>query len=309
MKEMYESGLSANQIAKAFGISTYKVLRNLREVGIIVINTQNTPKWSVNDAINDYNNGLSLSQIAKKHNVSISLVSRHFKKLGVTVVNHQNKTKFDANTFDQVNTEEKAYWLGFIYADGYVSSRDNGFELSLSLKDLEHLKKFAKFLKHDDNVKTDSVRCRFSVSNKHFKNRLIELGVKPKKSLTLEFPKEHQVSSNLLPHFIRGYFDGDGCILTKKTSVRKLNVSILGTKNMLLGIIKKCNILTNLLQDKRHASDVFYISLGIKKSKTFLDYIYNGSSIYLNRKREKYEYYCRSEKKFSELLSSKNGEF
>ena len=308
MKEMYESGLSATKISKILGISTYKVLRNLRESGVNVTNKQNEINWDINYVIKLYNAGLSLIEISKKISVSDRAISNQLKKIGVEIVNKQNITKFDEKIFDSIDNEEKAYWLGFIYADGYVSSRDNGFEISLSLKDLEHLKKFAKFLKHDNNVKVDSFRCRFSVTNKHLKTRLIELGVTPKKSLTIQFPNSSQVPDYLIPHFIRGYFDGDGCILTKKTSVRKLNVSLIGTKNMLENIIKHGNITTNILHVKVHSPEVFYISLGIKKSKIFCDYIYKDSNIFLDRKRENYEYYCRSVEKSSELLSSKNGE-
>ena len=308
MKEMYESGLSATKIAKILGISVYKVLKFLKESEIDVINKQNVLTLDVDKVITLYKSGLSLTQISKQLNVSVVSLSKQLRKVGVKIVNKQNITKFDNTIFDCIDSEEKAYWLGFIYADGYVSSRDNGFEISLGLKDLVHLNKFAKFLKHDNNVKVDSFRCRFSVVNKHLKQRLNELGITPKKSLIIQFPNSNQVPDYLIPHFIRGYFDGDGCILTKKTSVKKLSISLLGTRNILENVIKHSAMVTNILQDKRHSSEVFYISLGIKKAKIFADYIYKDSNIYLERKRENYEYYCRSVEKSSELLSSKNGE-
>jgi len=308
MKEMYESGLSATKIARILSISIHEVLRNLKKSGVDVINRQNIISWDINDAIKLYKDGLSLSQISKLTNVTITTLSKHFKKSGIEIINYQNITKFDDKIFDKIDTEEKAYWLGFIYADGYIHSNRNDFELSLGLKDLEHLKKFAKFLKYEDNIKLDSFRCRFSIVNKHLKQRLIELGITPKKSLTVKFPTFNQVPEFLISHFIRGYFDGDGCILTNKTSVKKLSITLLGTKNMLENVIIHSGIKTKILHDKRHSPEIFYFSLGIKKSKIFADYIFKSSNIFLERKRENYLYYCRSVEKSTELLSSKNGE-
>ena len=44
--------------------------------------------------------------------------------------------------FDKINTEEKAYWLGFLYADGSISSKEDKIELGLAEKDLHHIEKF-----------------------------------------------------------------------------------------------------------------------------------------------------------------------
>ena len=65
---------------------------------------------------------------------------------GIEVINYQNLTKFNENVFDSIDTEEKAYWLGFIFADGYISLKGNSFELSLKGSDSEHLDKFNKFM-------------------------------------------------------------------------------------------------------------------------------------------------------------------
>lgn len=69
----------------------------------------------------------SLTQIAEKYQLERHSISRSLKKLGIPVINHQNKLKFNNTVFDIIDTEEKAYWLGFIYADGCVASTGNGF--------------------------------------------------------------------------------------------------------------------------------------------------------------------------------------
>lgn len=114
--------------------------------------------------------------------------TRFLKEKKVIVSNKQNQVTIDENIFDNINTEEKAYWLGFIFADGYISSKSFHFELSLSLKDKDHLQKFSDFCKYTKSIKTDSYRCRFCLRNKHLWNTLNNYGCVPQKSLILKFP-------------------------------------------------------------------------------------------------------------------------
>lgn len=156
-------------------------------------------------------------------------MSRKLKEIGVTIINRQNQIRFNENIFDTIDTEKKAYWLGFIYADGYIDStplEENKkstykFEISLKASDAGHLHKFNEFMEHNkDNVKIGSVmcnktkcfRCRWYVTNKHLWNTLNNYGCTHRKSLTLKFPDSNIFNEeSLIRHFIRGYFDGDGC--------------------------------------------------------------------------------------------------
>ena len=95
-----------------------------------------------------------------------------------------------------------------------------------------------------DNVKLGQVtlngksftRCRWNISNKHLWNSLNTLGCTPRKSLTLQFPDINIFSSpELVKHFIRGYFDGDGCLSYYKDSLKPA-ISLLGTPEFLLKV-------------------------------------------------------------------------
>lgn len=145
-----------------------------------------------------------------------------------------------------------------MYADGNVSSTINNVELSLSEKDLDHLKKFKSFLKTNKEVKISQVkykdkvynRCRLIMSDKHLKSQLIKLGCVPKKSTILIFPDEDIVPKSLINHFIRGYFDGDGCLSFTKTG--RCVVQIIGTKEFLNGLQTIYpNTFKTLVKDKR----------------------------------------------------------
>ena len=134
--------------------------------------------------------GKEISSILK---LDYSTVHKKLRKLGINLYNYHNELKFNNKVFDNVDTEEKAYWLGFLYADGSVSASNNQVELSLAGKDREHLQKFKKFLESRNEIKISESkcngkvyqRCRFSAIDKYFHNRLTELGCVPKKSLIL----------------------------------------------------------------------------------------------------------------------------
>ena len=54
--------------------------------------------------------------------------------------------------FDTIDSEEKAYWLGFIYADGWISDANNCFTLTLQQRDVEHLLKFNEFIANKNSI-------------------------------------------------------------------------------------------------------------------------------------------------------------
>lgn len=260
---------------------------------------------------------ISLTEMGKREKVDRRTLSKHFKELGIEIINKQNRSKFNEYIFDSIDTEEKAYWLGFIFADGYISSspmRKNTksiyqFELSLGLKDLNHLEKFRNFVKYEKPLIVDCYRCRFTVANKHFWETLNNYGCTPKKSLTLQFPN---IPEELVRHFIRGYFDGDGCI-TRHVNVNTVSphIEVLGTKNVLENIIKYSNTEPKIKHDQRHSEETFFLSWNKEQGIKFINYLYNNCSVYLDRKYELYQFFrngSRSVKEFTELLSDNNGE-
>ena len=167
--------------------------------------------------------------MAEREGTTRQTLAKYFKQLGIEIVNKQNRLKFDNTIFDSIDTEEKAYWLGFIFADGTINSSPleinkkpkYTIEISLKADDFHHLKKFNTFMKYKKNgVKIQDAkcgkvickRCRWTITDKHLWETLNNYGCTPKKSLTLKFPDENIFKSkDLIRHFIRGYFDGDGC--------------------------------------------------------------------------------------------------
>lgn len=261
---------------------------------------------------------VSLTKLGEREGVDRRTISKHLKELGIEIINKQNRPKFNINVFDTIDTEEKAYWLGFIFADGYIGStpiREDkksvyNFELSLALKDIEHLEKFKKFISFEKEITKDSYRCRLMVANKHFWTILNSYGCVPNKSLTLKFP--NCIPNDLIRHFIRGYFDGDGCI-TRHVYVNTVSpaINVLGTSDFLNNIISYSDTTPNIRHDKRHSEETLILEWHKDDGIKFINYLYKNSSIYLDRKFKLYNFFkdgSRSVKEFTELSEGKIGE-
>ena len=113
----------------------------------------------------------------------------------------------------------------------------------------------------------------------------------PQKSLILTFPTHDIVPKELMRHFIRGYFDGDGCI-TLRHNVHSITqyVSIIGTKEFLEGLLNEYSGYDEqtIKKEPRRDSNTYEIKFRKEEGKRFLAYMYENSSIYLQRKFEKY---------------------
>lgn len=202
--------------------------------------------------------------------------------------------------FEKIDNEEKAYWLGFLYADGSVSSKEDKIELGLAEKDLKHIEKFKKFMEINNKIcyreKTKSYRISFR--SQSCKQDLIDKGCFPKKSLILKFPTNEQVPNELLRHFIRGYFDGDGWFCNTDNGTRQ--IGLIGTQDFIEGFLNlmegKINTKNKIQNVHREGGAKRYMFSAKQDIIYFLDYIYKDANIYLDRKYEKYINFIQKEK-------------
>lgn len=244
----------------------------------------------------EHKSGKEISRILS---LDYSTVHAKLRKLGLNLHNYHNELKFDNTVFDVIDSEEKAYWLGFLYADGSVSSRSNTVELSLKGEDRNHLEKFKNFLKCRREIKVSQskigdkiyTRCRYSVTDLHFKERLVELGCLTNKSLTLQFPNASIFKEkSLILDFIRGYVDGDGYLGFTKSG--RLQLEIIGTKEFLQGMLNFLSLPATLYyKDKRTKHNTYFISITCNKADYVAKLLYGKATIYLERK---YNRFCRA---------------
>lgn len=256
----------------------------------------------INLAIQMYVSGKSLTQAAKEANVGYCSLQPRIKKLKLTRSNKINSRKYEINHnfFDKIDTEEKAYWLGFIYADGYLTNSGSQklVGIALAIKDKQHLEKFLKstdsnYPIHDYISSSKKYKktkySRIVATSEQMYESLLSHGVFQNKSLVLKFPN---LNKSLLRHFVRGYFDGDGSFAKAK---RGHSIKICGTKEVLLGILNFFGKKPKLYKRKKDDKNNWYISIGgrlqVKRIATLL---YADSTIYLDRKQIIADQYLKS---------------
>ena len=225
----------------------------------------------------------------------------------------KRKYPIQEDFFDKIDTEEKAYILGLLYADGYNNTDRNSVNLGLKESDKEILDKITNLIqptKPVQYVDTSASRknigfensqneYRLVIANKHISERLVELGCGKAKTHNLIFPTEEQVPSHLIRHFVRGYFDGDGSVSGDKQK----QFCFVGTIDFLLPLqqilVKELNFSKTKL-DRRHKDiDNNIRSLrycGVNQCITFRDWLYKDATIYLERKKNIFDSYISFER-------------
>jgi len=198
------------------------------------------------------------------------------------------KYNLNENFFDTLN-EKSAYWLGFLYADGYVRMKDGkSGELKLKLKDTDkgHIEKFLNDIECNKPIKcgidNKSKFCSVTVYSNSLVNKLFELGCVNNKTQKIRLPN---LNDNLMNHFIRGYFDGDGSISKVKNRPNSFVVSICSNKNFNEDIIKFLGYGKDIKSDNY---SVIKINRLVEVTK-FRDYIYTNANTLLERKLIKFK--------------------
>ena len=248
-----------------------------------------------------YEQGKSLRKISEELNINRKLLSRKLKEDGIIIrdpnKNSISKSKriheLNETIFEVIDTEEKAYWLGFLYADGYID-KEKGFELTLKESDYDHLIKFQKFMQCDNNIayRSQQKAYRIGIYSKKIAQDLINLGCFQAKSFTLKFPTSEQVPEDLIHHFMRGYFDGDGCITYGQGQLR---FSVIGTPEFLndyeaylLTALNRTTVNKRLRRfDWTENTETINYS-GNKQVNKIFNFLYKNATIYLERKYAKY---------------------
>lgn len=201
--------------------------------------------------------------------------------------------------FEDINSEEKAYWFGFIMADGCIITNHSKLRLQIKLssKDKTHLEKFNESIEGNYPIQTyknqggfsntDSFNSRITIRYHDMCHHLIDHGCVQNKSLILTFPN---LQEDLVRHFIRGYFDGDGSIFINNYKNRGVQytrpgINICGTKEFLEIMSKHLGYPQCIYKEKRRTTNSYSYKLyGNKRIIPILEYLYKNSSVHLDRK-------------------------
>ena len=214
------------------------------------------------------------------------------------------KRHYNDTVFESIDTEEKAYWLGFIAADGTINCDkiSHNYELALELKasDDNHIRKFIKFLKTDADVQyrkrySKSIDCTtyttfVRIYSKKIIEDLIHKKVKPKKTFDIEYP---QIEDTFFIWFLRGFFDGDGSIYYyNKRNCYQGNITCANQDFLNIIKTKLYNFSINSYITKyinKNNTPMYQLQIkGKKNAIRYFKLLYDNSKIHLDRKYELY---------------------
>lgn len=200
---------------------------------------------------------------------------------------------FNENYFEKIDSEDKAYFLGLLYADGNIYLKRRRVQITLQNEDAYILEIFKKYINSSTKLYIDREKySKLILDSDKLSQDLIKLGCIPNKSLTLKFPTTDQVPIEWLSHFVRGYFDGDGGITVGKSG---LNISFTSSEVFLTSlrhILNKLNIETTEYKKRYKDKKISAGSIGINKKasqRLLFVFLYKDcKDLYLTRKENKF---------------------
>ena len=304
--ELYQSGLGSDTISKQFDIHPNTVLKILKQAGI-----ERRPilrkKIQISDEpkiVEMYQQGLSAPEIAHQFGVAHTLILRYLEKNGIDRRSAEECHRIypiREDFFDVIDTQEKAYFLGFLYADGGNNKDANFVRVDLARKDKDILEKLASLIYLEEPLQHIKDQNRekeykgqkviyhtsyFNINSKYICHKLEELGCPAAKSLVITFPK-WLVDPELQRHFIRGYYDGDGGVSLTDVKERGAHTRMVSTfefcQSMHKIISKETGIQFGEPYNDVDDKNVYSIHLsGNRQVVHFLDWLYKNATIYLD---------------------------
>jgi DNA-binding transcriptional regulator WhiA len=241
---------------------------------------------------------LSISEIAKLTCYSSSSIYRLLKNLNIDLSSnldfYATKSRIyllNDKKFEIIDNQDSAYFLGLFYADGSMHNKEYHLKLKLQEKDLHILESLKYFLETDRPIyfhkkQKDMHQNQYSlvITSKKIYNDLKNYGLHPNKTFSITLPLN--LDQNLLRHFLRGLFDGDGHVADHEWNITGYTPFLKEIKNYLeknlniksqLSINHKRNILTSKIRI-RSITDI----------KSIYNYLYGDANLYLFRKKDKF---------------------
>ena len=312
IKRLNKEGWSTKQIYEQMGITKSQAYKAIRRMGLKSNCNRTMTPDSIKIIKEKYLEGETIEEITDKYfkdkycSGEINMVLR---KLGITRPNG-TQAKINHDYFENIDSEHKAYWLGFVYADGSITKKvyekgsytyrlrmelmfEDKYILEQMVLDLESdlkPKEYYNDTSHFEGYNKPKHTAYIMFSSKKMGEDLVKLGVVPNKTLILK--SLPSIPDNLMKHFIRGYFDGDGSVyLTKDNTIK---TAFYGTHDFINSIqdflIKELDLTKKKITDQKEAN-VSFVGMAKQESEKLYHYMYDEATIFLNRKYEKYNKY------------------
>lgn len=304
----YLNGESIASISRRSGRSYDVLSLFFRKNGVTIRPNFTISKELETIIIELYLSGLSCKNVGEKVGVSTTSVRMVLIRNNIARKKpHWNSRKYkcDDTFFDCIDTEEKAYFFGLLYADGSVNKRLTNISITLQDRDKDILEKLTQYIQPDKSLyfqdlsnRKDGVSrrnaYRLEISSIPMCNVLNSYGMVPRKSLIKTFP-EVILNSNedIKRHFIRGYYDGNGSLqmhLSKNDYLDGSALIIASTYEMCLSLNSIFHVYVdvgtsiNKIKKDNYVNAYTVYSCKIYNCEKILDWLYKDSTIYMSRK-------------------------
>lgn len=308
IRDMVENKLYTDQeIADYYQCAVQKIIRfkTVHKIHKPFHNKQ----WLINEYVNKKR---TIKDIADSLRTNRENVRLYLRKFGITTDTERarqagKKYHFNERIFQTIDTEEKAYWLGFITGDGCIEdmprTRSDGsiyhnyrLRFTLAEKDVDHLKKFLKFIgdetipiKHYSTTLKGRDKIYRLVSMKicckQLALDLMAQGILPSKSMKEQPPN---IDEKFYPAFVRGECDADGCVSDCIPKQHRRSVDIVGSYKLMNWIKEAFAEGDGGVKEEPSTPGLFRFCIYGEKAIHFLNKMYKNATIYLDRKYERY---------------------
>lgn len=314
---LFVEGYNTKDISEKMCLNQQRVYKTLKRNGYKVPKNQITITQSMkNNIYSMYKDGISTVNIAQKYNICDRTVVKIIKENGIKIRRPGSKSLvLNERYFDTIDTELKAYFLGFIVADGNVRISKNGiktFQMMLQSSDKYVLEKLLdelgcyvrKYNEETEKMTNLKVKPRYikskdeyniQIHNQYIYDDLVSHGIVPNKTFATYIPSG--IPEELIRHFIRGLFDGDGCITISNAKYKNARVIFYGQDSILIPLQKILELNIPSLSKVKIFKKPTLSMLSYAAKQNVIDlynYLYKDSTFYLTRKREKFISYINT---------------
>lgn len=257
----------------------------------------------INKIIDLYKSGISCKEIGKQFNCSKQVININLKSNNIIIRDHshaQQKYSIDENIFSKIDSAEKAYWLGMLTGDGWITDRHE-LGLSLQEKDKEYIFLFKNFLNsnHPINIVSNglkkdgnlSISYEIRINNKKIVSDLKKYGFSKNKTKYIKFPN---INKKYLSNYMLGLIDSDGCFCLKSHYKNKdkklLSFNFIGptefAKNFQNILVNNCGVSKTKLGTHKNTNFVRTVNYGgYKNIYKIVKFLYSNANIFMKRKK------------------------
>lgn len=219
--------------------------------------------------------GKTVKEIAKQLGTTTGNIYYHAKKINLKFQGSGGQNRIiTENPF--INSPESDYWIGYIAADGWLSTKK--YAIGIVSKDIEHLFKFKKFLgkRVTEHLSNDKLTITFGSKITH--SYLISKGITPRKSLNLK------VNFKINRDFLRGIIDGDGCFSKTRRTQHKITSGSIEFLEQIKQFLQNNNIISKISIQQKVVNTTYCLRIYNYQSKQLYNLLYKDAIIFLERK-------------------------